>query len=435
MPITNWGNYPSLSEGKLYPLFPGAPLPERPPYIARGMGRCYGDASLGPCMLDMRARRRLLDFEPETGLLCCEAGVTFEDLLIHFVPRGWFPPVTPGTKFVSLGGALAANVHGKNHHREGAISHYVEAFDLWLADGGELHCSRTCHPGIFWATLGGMGLTGTIVRVWLRLKPIESSWIRGKVIKTANLAETLDSLALFDTATYTVAWLDVLASGRHMGRSVLQIGEHASRQEVPSGKQEVAPPKARLSIPFFFPSFALNRLSIRTFNVLYYHKHLRTQREQLLPYDGFFYPLDAILNWNRIYGRRGFVQYQFVLPRAASAAGLQAMLARIRASGQGSFLTVLKLLGAGEGLMAFPMEGFTLAMDFPITSGLFPLLDELDHMVVDHGGRVYLAKDARLSPELLPRMYPQLPEFQRILKEVDPQGRLQSLLARRLAIV
>lgn len=417
---------------------PEGGLPPGPPAIARGMGRCYGDASLAEQVLATQRLNRILDFEADTGVVYCEAGLTFADLIAVFLPHGWFPPVTPGTKYVSLGGALAANVHGKNHHCEGAISRYVQEIELRLADGRLLRCSRQQHASIFWATLGGMGLTGVILRLSLQLKRVSSSWMHTQSIRARNLEEILHQLEAFETDTYSVAWLDCLASGRRMGRSILLKGEHAEAGELPARLKSRAlklhPPRPSLNVPFYFPSFVLNPFSIRLFNAAYYHRLLRKEQHRLSHYDTFFYPLDAVHHWNRIYGRRGFVQYQFVIPKAAGAAGLKDLLTYIQAQGRPSFLSVLKLLGPGEGLMAFPMQGYTLALDFALHRELFAFLDELDERVLHYGGRVYLAKDARMSPQSLRRMYPGLPEFQALLQKLDPEKRLCSHLAKRLQI-
>lgn len=437
MKISNWGRYPEVSTPQIR-YDSGRSLVEElneSHWIPRGMGRCYGDASLGETMVSGLGLRRMLAFDALTGILRCEAGVTFADLLETFVPRGWFPPVTPGTKFVSMGGAIASDVHGKNHHSEGAFSRHVLRFDLLLASGEVITCSPTQHTEIFRATFGGMGLTGMVLRLTLKLKPIESSWISMESIKARNLSEILDVSEEFGAATYSMAWIDCLGRGNKMGRSILMKGEHATPEKLPAAQR--ANPlsilqKRKLNVPIDFPGFVLNPLSIKAFNFLYYHKQLSRQVSSLVDYDSFFYPLDAIHNWNRIYGKRGFVQYQCVFPKEASREGLEQILQRTARGNMGSFLAVLKLFGPQEGLMSFPMEGYTLALDFPISRKIFPFLDELDAVVADLGGRVYLTKDARLKPEMLTRMYPNLPQFRELLASIDPTGRIRSLQSDRL---
>ena len=439
MKISNWGKYPVVS-APLIRYEAGRSLNEELKnlnWIPRGMGRCYGDASLGHAMVSGLGLRRLLAFDELTGILSCEAGVTFADLLETFVPRGWFPPVTPGTKFVSLGGAIASDVHGKNHHSEGAFSRHVLRFDLLLASGEVVTCSANQHPDLFHATFGGMGLTGLILRLTLVLKPIGTSQIDMESIKARNLEEILDISEQFGDATYSMAWIDCLSRGSSRGRSILMKGEHATPEQLGAAQREnplAIPQKRKLNVPIDFPAFVLNPLSIKAFNFLYYHKQLARRVRKLTDYDSFFYPLDAIHNWNRIYGKRGFVQYQCVFPRAASREGLGEVLDRTARANMGSFLAVLKLFGPQQGLMSFPMEGYTLALDFPVSNRLFPFLDALDEVVAGLGGRVYLTKDARLKPEMLARMYPNLPRFQDVLREVDPEGRIRSLQSERLGI-
>ena len=436
MKYTNWGNYP-IVEAEQYQWLPGT-HPNGKPWIPRGMGRCYGDASLGTQMISSHSLKRLLIFDEDTGLLTCESGVTFEDILQVFVPKGWFPPVTPGTKFVSMGGAIASDVHGKNHHVEGAFSQHVQWIDLLLPDGNEIRCSRQEHPEIFEATFGGMGLTGMVLRLQLQLKSIETAYIQGETLKARNLSEILDLFDEFESATYSVAWIDCVAGGSRLGRSVLHKGEHATLAQLSATQHEQRPlhppsPKKR-TVPIYFPNFTLNPLSIRAFNWAYYHKQLSSSRTFLQSYEPFFYPLDAIHHWNRIYGRRGFVQYQFVIPRAVGKDGLEAILSKISKQGKGSFLAVLKLFGPQEGMMSFPMEGYTLALDYPVSRNLFPFLDELDVMVADFGGRVYLSKDARLPAGMLRKMYPRLEEFQALLQRIDPTRNMSSLQSERLQI-
>jgi decaprenylphospho-beta-D-ribofuranose 2-oxidase len=435
--LAGWGNFPRIAVRQLAPADRAAALAAlttEPALIARGNGRAYGDAALNPAAtLSMLGLRGILAFDPATGRVTAEAGLLLGDLIAHVLPHGWFPPVTPGTKFVSLGGAVAADVHGKNHHGAGSFSAHVEAIDLALADGRVLACSPTAHPDIFAATCGGMGLTGVILAVTLRLLRVETSLIRQQTRRCANLA---DAMAAFEDTrawTYSVAWIDCLARGAALGRSILFVGEHARRDELPAGQGGLAPVRKRaLRVPLDFPAWALNRWSVAAFNELYWRR--ARPGSALVDYDTYFYPLDAILEWNRIYGRPGFLQYQCVLPKAASAAGLTAILTRIATAGVGPFLSVLKLFGAQDGILSFPMEGFTLALDFPANPKTLALCQQLDAIVADHGGRLYLAKDARMGAALFRRGYPNLATFQTLRGQLDPSGRLWSAQSRRLEV-
>ncbi len=435
MSVSNWGKYPRV-EAPVSRYQGGGDLPDTH-WIPRGMGRCYGDSSLGAHMISGLGLKRFLNFEASSGILTCEAGITFADLLETFVPKGWFPPVTPGTKFVSLGGAIASDVHGKNHHGEGSISRHILAFDLLLASGEMITCSPTQHADIFTATFGGMGLTGMVIRLTIQLKSIETSWIDMESVKARNLDEILDISEEFSETTYSMAWIDCLASGNKMGRSILMKGEHARIDQLTAKQREqplAIPQKRKLNVPIDFPVFALNPLSIKAFNFLYYNKQFSPKIQTLIDYDSFFYPLDAIHNWNRIYGKRGFTQYQCTFPKETSREGLRAILDRTGRARMGSFLAVLKLFGKQTGMMSFPMEGYTLALDFPISKRIFPFLDELDEVVAELGGRVYLTKDARLQPEMLRRMYPNLDQFKALLTQLDPEGKVRSLQSERLGI-
>lgn len=434
--LAGWGNYPRVAVRQLAPSDRAAVLAAvaaEPGLIARGNGRAYGDAALNPqATLSMLGNRGVRAFDREAGRITVEAGLLLGDLIDNILPHGWFVAVTPGTKFVSVGGAVAADVHGKNHHAVGSFSAHVEAIELALADGRVLACSRTEHADIFAATSGGMGLTGIILAVTLRLLRVETALIRQQTRRCANLAEAMAALEA-TRATYSVAWIDCLARGAALGRSLLYLGEHAQREDVPAERAGLGPVRRRtLRVPVDFPSWALNRWSVAAFNELYWRR--AKPGTALVDYDTYFYPLDAVLAWNRIYGRAGFVQYQCVLPKAASAAGLTALLTRISTAGAGSFLSVLKLFGAQDGVLAFPMEGFTLALDFPANRRTFALLGELDAIVADHGGRLYLAKDARMSAAMFHRSYPHLAAFQALRARVDPDSRFWSLQSRRLGV-
>ena len=385
----------------------------------------------------MLALKHLLQFDQQQGLLRVQAGATIEDIIRFSVPRGFFPPVTPGTKFPTLGGCIAADVHGKNHHTDGSIATFVVELEMVLADGAQVRCSRDLHPDLFWATLGGMGLTGFIYAATLRLKKISSAFIRQRTIKTANFAETC---RLFATTqhqyTYSVAWIDSLKKGRQLGRGLLMLGEHAPAGDEHNNNPYPLHTASSLDVPFIFPDLALNTWSMGAFNTLFYHRQLRHSADSTIHYNPFFYPLDAIQRWNRIYGRKGFLQYQIVVPFADGKEIMADVLARIAHRGIASLLTVLKTLGpANEGLLSFPMDGYTLTLDIPLRDdGIVPFLRELNKTIVDAKGRVYLAKDAILEKEDFAAMYPKLEQFKRIKRLYDPEHRFRSRQSDRLGI-
>lgn len=438
--ITNWGKYPERSVDWWAPTQAEslAQFPDSHGWIARGMGRCYGDSALADHVLSTLNLRHLLDFQPETGLLTCEAGVTFDAILEVFVPKGFFLPVTPGTKFVTAGGALASDVHGKNHHVAGTFSEHVVWFDLQVADGRVLRCSRTENEQLFQLTCGGMGLTGLILRLAFYLKPIPTAYIRQKTLVARNLQEVMDLFEVHQSCTNSVAWIDCLQKGKNIGRSLLMLGEFATPDQLSKKQAQQpyavhAPPK--WTVPFDFPSFVLNSFSVKAFNFLFYHKQWAKETTQTLHYEPFYYPLDAIHHWNRIYGKNGFTQYQFVLPKAASREGLTEILSRIAQRNMGSFLSVLKLFGPQDPqYLRFPMEGYTLTLDFKITPDLWAFLEELDQLVLAYGGRLYLTKDVRMSADFFHQTYPQIQDFKTALREWDPQQKFSSEQSKRLGI-
>lgn len=432
MQLTGWGRYPRV-DCELH--LPTSPTPAcelisgTPSVLARGMGRSYGDAALGDVLLGTRQLDRLRAFDEQDGTLRCDAGVTLAEIVEVFLPRGWFLAVTPGTRFISVGGAIASDVHGKNHHLDGCFSEFVESFSLACGDGQVRHCSRTEHPELFMATCGGMGLTGVILDATLRLRRVTSAYIEQVTYKAQNLQQALELFEEHHRSTYSVAWIDCLASGKALGRSLLMLGEHARDQD------RYLRQRLPLSVPVEAPSALLNHHSIQAFNSLYFHRARRRRSEQRVDYRTFFYPLDGIAQWNRLYGRQGFVQYQFVVPREAGIEGLSSILQRIAASGRGSFLAVLKAFGArNHAPLSFPLEGYTLALDFKMQSGLLPLLEELDRMVLDHGGRLYLAKDARMSAATFRQSYPRWEEFQALRERYGARGKFVSLQAQRLGL-
>jgi FAD/FMN-containing dehydrogenase len=406
--------------------------------IPRGEGRSYGDPATcdGGLVIDTRRMRGITDFDEAAGQVTCEAGATLEQVIDHVLPRGWFPAVTPGTRRVSIGGCIAADVHGKNHHVNGSFGEHVHWLDLLLPDGTEHRVGPDLEPELFDATLGGMGLTGLILRARLQLHRVESAYIHTRYVRASHVDELLDAFDQGQQARYSVAWIDGLARGRSLGRGVLILGEHALADEL-APKLRDRPlqrhrPRVR-RVPVHAPPWLLNRLSIRAFNEMYYRRN--PTREAVEPYDAFFHPLDVLLHWNRLYGRRGFIQYQPVVPLERGRVAIRQMLELISGAGAASFLAVLKRMGpAGRGWLGFGQPGYSLAMDLPRTRGLPALVKELDAVVLDHGGRVYLAKDSMLDPPTFRAMYPQHERLVRLRERIDPDHRMASDLSRRVGL-
>nr|WP_210272628.1 FAD-binding oxidoreductase [Chthonobacter rhizosphaerae] len=439
--MTGWGRYPDLETELVEPRRLGevrGAFAEADGVIARGNGRAYGDAAIGVRRtVSIRQLDRMRSFDPETGRITVEAGTLLGDVIAAVLPRGHFPMVVPGTRHVSVGGAIAADIHGKNHHRDGGFGASVERMTLLLPDGSTVETSPTLEPGLFRATVGGMGLTGAILEATIRLKPVESGWIRQRTLPAADLSSVMRALDAGDEATYSVAWIDTLASGRNLGRSLVFLGEHARADELGPKEAERYPALAgpRLSVPLDFPSFTLNRLSVGVFNRIYHRVNARREGAPFtVPAGPYFFPLDGVGAWNRIYGRRGFVQHQCVLPPETAESALGEILERVARRGSSSFLAVLKKLGPSWGMLSFPKPGFTLALDFPVTDDLASFLAGLDEIVVEAGGRLYLAKDSQQSRATFEAGYPDLDGFRSIRRRLDPDRRLRSHLADRLGL-
>lgn len=438
--ISGWGRYPRAASEILAADSPEtlpALLHGRRGVIARGAGRAYGDAAVGRRTTVLTgALDRLRGFDPASGRLRAEAGVTLADIVRTFLPRGFFPPVVPGTQFVTVGGMIASDVHGKNHHREGGFGAHVEALTVLTPDGVPRLCARDREPELFAMTLGGMGLTGTILDATFRLRPVESGWIRQQTRVAADLGAMLRALDADDAATYSVAWIDCLARGPALGRGLVYRGEHAGREVcLAAGRDPFPiPPRGRLTVPPGLPGWTLNRASVTAFNALYFRRGRAAGASALVPWHSYFFPLDGLAAWNRLYGARGFVQHQCVVPRLGAEAVLSGMLDRVARLGTASPLAVLKRLGPGGGGLSFPMEGYTLALDLPANAATFALLDALDRCVVAAGGRLYLAKDARQSRDTFEAGYPALPAFRDLRRRLGADGVLASRLSTRLGL-
>jgi FAD/FMN-containing dehydrogenase len=432
MNISGWGRYPVIDSHlvlardisqfrkNLRDGFSG---------IVYANGRSYGDSALSDNVLLTSGVNHIVRFDEEHGIVSCEAGVLLADLMEVFVPKGWFMPVTPGTKFVTVGGAIASDVHGKNHHHDGCFSNFIVDFELLLPNGDIVTCSKDNNNELFRATCGGMGLTGIILKARLQLKKIVSAFMDVTTIKAQSLSEVLELFDEHEGASYSVAWLDCLKKGNQFGRSLLMLGEHAESGSLKSRQSKP------LTVPVEVPGFVLNNYSISLFNHFYYQKAKTTKTHSTESIDKYFYPLDGIHRWNRLYGKRGFVQYQFVIPRDNGKEGLAKILAEIVDSKKASFLSVLKLFGPeNSNFLSFPIEGYTMALDFAVKPGVWQFLDGLDELVLQYGGRIYLAKDARMSESVFKQSYPQWKKFVALRQELGADKVLESLQSQRLGL-
>jgi decaprenylphospho-beta-D-ribofuranose 2-oxidase len=415
-----------------------APNGEPSTVIARGLGRSYGDAAqnAGGDVVRCTQLDRVLELDVAKGTCTVEAGVSIETLMRTFLPLGWFPMVVPGTRHVTVGGAIASDIHGKFRH--GSFADSVSRIRLATPERGTLTIGPDDEGDVFRATAGGMGLTGIVTEATLALQPAETAYMLVDTERADNLDDCMQRMLDGDDRyRYSVAWIDCLAGGAHLGRSVLTRGNHAAIDDLPTAKQARASgfaPRPLLRTPPWLPNGLLNPLSIRAFNEVWFRKAPRERRDQVQSITAFFHPLDAVLDWNRIYGSRGFVQYQFVVPYGAEAV-VRTVLERLSASRCASFLAVLKRFEHdSRGLLGFSTSGWTLALDVPSGAGITALLDGLDELVVKAGGRVYLTKDSRLRAELVPEMYPQLDRWREVRATLDPHHRLRSDMDRRLGL-
>jgi FAD/FMN-containing dehydrogenase len=407
-----------------------------PNIIARGHGRCYGDASRNEHVISMLHHKQLHSFDAKTGVVNCDAGLLLSDLLETILPKGWFLPVTPGTKFITVGGAIAADIHGKDHFENGTFGQHVNSFELLVGEGKVMHCSPEENKEVFFATLGGMGLTGVILRCEFKCIPAASTYVEEEFVRASSLKELMNAFEENEHWPYRVAWIDFTANNKNAGRSLLLLGRFLEPSKLPAKHQSdpfKLQPERKKNVPFYLPDFALSKMFVRTFNKWVYATH--KEKTIVEDYDSYFYPLDSIHNWNRIYGKRGFIQYQMVLPLDKSLEGLEKIIAKIRSNKYPPFLTVLKRFGKSSPgrYLSFPTEGYTLALDLKMRPGLLEFLKELDAIVLEFGGRVYLAKDARMDADTFRKMYPDVDDFIKVVKEVNP-GVFRSHLAKRLGL-
>ncbi len=415
--LSGWGGYPVQKAKIIYPENVNQIIEEikKSDLIARGNGRAYGDSSINvKNTISMKYFNRMLSFDKNSGILEVESGTLLEEIINTFLPKGWFPYVTPGSKFVTIGGLIAADVHGKNHHKEGSFRNYVEWFELINSKGEIKRCSKNENKDLFEWTIGGMGLTGVIVRAAIKLRSVQTCWIKQKTLVAKNIDETLDIFENNMDATYSVAWINSTSTKKNIGQSLIMFGEHALISDL--NKNDVSTPlklksKKKRNILFYFPNWFLNKKFIKLFNSFYYLIGKKTSKEKLVYWDDYFYPLDSILGWNKVYGRKGFVQYQCVIPLEKSKEGLIELLKEIDKSNVSSFLSVLKRFGEQKSNFSFPMEGYTIALDFPVNNQTLELLEKLDEITLKYEGRFYLAKDARMKKDVFKKSDKRIQNF------------------------
>jgi FAD/FMN-containing dehydrogenase len=414
----SWGHYPVVQHSRVEQLDWRRPhvdfAAHEGSYLAYGLGRSYGDSCLndGGALIETPSNDNFLEFNEQTGVLRCQAGVTLAQIIDFALPRGWFLPTSPGTKFVTVGGAIANDVHGKNHHVAGTFGRHVLSFELLRSDGERLTCSQTQNRDLYRATIAGLGLTGLIVSAEVQLRRAPGPFIAMESIRFSSLDEFIELSHDADQRfEYTMSWVDCMATGKSAGRGIFLGGNHAWQRHIPGQKLERP---QRLAVPFEMPLTLLNNLSVRAFNELWYRKQLAKSVSATQHYDPFFYPLDSVGDWNRIYGRRGFLQHQCVIPHEYARTALLGILEAVARSGQGSFLAVLKTFGdvPSPGMLSFPRPGLTLALDFAVRGqSTFDLLDALDEIVLANHGAVYPAKDARMAPGTFEASFPNWREF------------------------
>jgi len=430
--ISGWGRFPAVSARVCTCREPANAawcLDSGGAWIPFGLGRSYGDSALASRVLRMALLSGVLSFDAKAGIINCQAGLSLGELLALIVPHGWFLPVVPGTRQVTVGGAIASDVHGKNHHRDGCFSCHVNHLSLMLPNGEIVRCSDSENAELFLATCGGMGLTGVILHAEIRLQRIESAFIRGRVLACHSLDDLMAGFAAWADWPYLVAWMDGPLADERRGRFLLMAGRHARSGGWTSS------PRREWSVPSVCPGAVVNRPVIRTFNTAYYLINKGLQKGFTTTLEPFFFPLDRLSHWNRLYGKQGFLQYQLVLPAEGGRRGLRTIFQEMKRSSLTPALAVLKLLGpANANFLSFPRQGYTLALDYKRTPELFPFLERLDRIVLEHGGRLYLAKDARMPATMVDSGYPGRNEFARIRDKYLLRSTFQSLQSRRLGL-
>jgi FAD/FMN-containing dehydrogenase len=437
--ISGWAKFP-ISKAKIITPTTIEQLKEiisSEKVIARGNGRSYGDSAINEKnTICMKNFNKFLSFDKETGVIVVESGVLLSEVIDALLSKGWFPLVTPGSKYVTIGGMVACNVHGKNHHKDGSFDSSLEWIEIINYEGKILKCSRHANEDLFNWTIGGMGLTGIITKVAFRLRKVTSSWIKQKTIVTKNFE---DSIRVFEEnldSTYSVAWIDCLAKKKNLGRSLVMLGEHIEDHNLPDDKKTnpfFTKKKIKIRIPFHFLSFTLNFFTVKIFNSLYYFLKLLSGKDKIINWDSYFYPLDGLLDWNKIYGKKGFAQFQCVIPLQNAKTGIREILETTSSKNSGSFLAVLKRFGKQNSNISFPMEGYTLALDFPINNKNLRLLDELDEIVLKNNGRFYLAKDSRMRSEVFKKSDKRIEQFIKF-KNTQIKNKFVSMQSERLKI-
>ncbi|MDP8206686.1 MAG: FAD-binding oxidoreductase [Candidatus Electryonea clarkiae] len=444
--LSGWSNFPDSRSRVLRPTdISEINIPHlrsiKNAIIARGSGRSYGDASLNSGRITVSSDRldSVTEFDDKKGILTCETGMTIEDTLKMIVPRGWFLPVVPGTQYPTLGGCFACDVHGKNHHVSGTFSLHTRWIELLTATGETVRCSQRKNKDIFQATAGGLGLTGIITKISINLIPVQSANIYEKLLPSSNLEKSMNLLSKYDEEwLYSVAWLDCINDRNALGKGIVYLGKHAD-QEMISPDQSINSglsgwKSKQFTIPFTPPVSLVSKINIGLYNRWRYFNGNLQSKDHTYHYSGFFFPLDRLRKWNRLYGKSGFIQYQFMVPFDSGYKVISRILGMAHARGNPPLLAVLKRFGKGAGLLSFPMPGWTLAIDLPLRAGVLSMLDEMDRIVLDHGGRVYLAKDARLSSIMFRKMYPEYHKWLEIKRKIDPENIFTSDLSRRLRI-
>ena len=438
--LAGWGNYPVAESYTIIPRSEAdciAAMKEAK-LVARGLGRSYGDQAINDdrYVAVCTKLNYFIAFNDKEGILQCQAGVNLEEIISTFGPKGWLPMICPGTKFVTIGGAIANDIHGKAHHIDGSFVNCVLSFTILVANGRVLTASRTENEDLFWANFGGLGLLGVILTATIKLRKIETTYFKQKSVVIKDLDHMLEALDTYDHEyNYSVAWIDALAKGKKLGRGVLTLGNAAKLSDLPETLKS-NPLKlhtnGKLAVPFFLPSFVLNGLTVRILNKVI--AFVQNSPKEFIHYEKFFFPLDAINNWNKGYGKRGFVQYQFVIPEENGKQNLKEILEMIADSGCTPFLNVFKRMGDGQGILSFPFKGYTLAIDFPVTKQLLTFTPKLDAKVLAAGGRLYLGKDALLNEAMFKQMYPEYNQWLSIKQKYDPAAAFSSNISRRLGL-